>query len=49
MSNSKKTAAGCGNIRKKIIRRGGKEYQYEKMFLVVLFAGIREGEVCGLQ
>ena len=28
MSNSKKTAAGCGNIRKKIIRRGGKEYEY---------------------
>ena len=28
MANSKKTAAGCGNIRKKIIRRGGKEYEY---------------------
>ena len=28
MAGSKKTAAGCGNIRKKIIRRGGKEYEY---------------------
>ena len=28
MASSKKTAAGCGNIRKKIIRRGGKEYEY---------------------
>ena len=28
MANSKKTAAGCGNIRKEIIRRGGKEYEY---------------------
>ena len=28
MANSKKTVAGCGNIRKKIIRRGGKEYEY---------------------
>ena len=28
MASSKKTAAGCGNIRKKTIRRGGKEYEY---------------------
>ena len=28
MPSSKKSAAGCGNIRKKIIRRGGKENEY---------------------
>ena len=28
MSNSKKGAAGCGNIRKKTVIRGGKEYEY---------------------
>ena len=30
MASSKKTAAGCGNIRKKIIRRVGKEYEYRE-------------------
>ena len=28
MSSSKKNAAGCGNIRKKTVTRGGKEYTY---------------------
>ena len=28
MASSKKNAAGCGNIRKKIVKRNGKEYPY---------------------
>ena len=28
MSSSKKNAAGCGNIRKKVVKRNGKEYPY---------------------
>lgn len=28
MANSKKNAAGCGSIRKKTIKRNGKEYPY---------------------
>ena len=28
MASSKKNAAGCGSIRKKIVRRNGKEYPY---------------------
>lgn len=28
MANSKKNAAGCGSIRKKIVRRNGKDYPY---------------------
>ena len=28
MASSKKNAAGCGSIRKKIVRRNGKEYSY---------------------
>ena len=38
MASSKKTAAGCGNIRKKIIRRGGKEYEYWEARYTVGFA-----------
>ena len=28
MASSKKNAAGCGSIRKKIVKRNGKEYPY---------------------
>ena len=28
MASSKKSAAGCGSIRKKIVKRNGKEYPY---------------------
>ena len=37
MSSSKKAAAGCGNIRKKIIRRCGKEYEYQEARYTVDF------------
>ena len=28
MASSKKSAAGCGNIRKKVVKKNGKEYPY---------------------
>ena len=28
MASSKRAAAGCGTIRKKVVQRGGKEYVY---------------------